>query len=99
MAARLPVVATRVGGTPELVEEGVSGFLVPPRDARSLADRLWKVYADPDTARSMGLRGRAFVERELSLERMVDAHEALYRRALGLQPVAPSAANPPHAAS
>jgi L-malate glycosyltransferase len=99
MAARLPVVATRVGGTPELVEEGVSGFLVPPRDARSLADRLWKVYADPNGARSMGLRGRAFVERELSLERMVDAHEALYCRALGLQPVAPSAAKPSHAAS
>src|SRR5262249_46040389 len=83
MGARLPVIATRVGGNPELVQEGVSGFLVPPRDPRALAERLRRVSEDPELARRMGLRGRDFVESELSLERMADAHGALYRRALG----------------
>jgi glycosyltransferase involved in cell wall biosynthesis len=92
MAARLPVVATRVGGTPELVEEGARGFLVQPGDHRALAARLRQLEASPELARQMGLRGRAFVEAELSLDRMTDAHQALYRRALGLGARSPRAA-------
>ena len=51
-----------------------------------------------DGAHRMGLRGRAFVERELSLERMVEAHEALYRRALGPQSIAPEVGSSSRAA-
>jgi glycosyltransferase involved in cell wall biosynthesis len=92
MAARLPVVATRVGGTPELVEEGVRGFLVQPGDHRALAARLRQLEASPELARRMGLRGRVFVEVELSLDRMTNAHEALYQHALGLGARGPRAA-------
>jgi len=91
MAARLPVVATNVGGTLELVAHGASGFLVEPRDPPALAARLRQLASDPELCRRMGLRGRAFVEAELSLERMADAHEALYRKALGLPAPAPLA--------
>ena len=87
MAARLPVVATRVGGTPELVREGESGFLVPSGDPRALAEKLAQLLAHPEQARAMGQRGRAHVERELSMERMAEGHAALYRRALGRAPL------------
>jgi glycosyltransferase involved in cell wall biosynthesis len=99
MAARLPVVATNVGGTPELVEDGTTGFLVPPGDPRELARRLRQVYASPERARQMGERGRAFVEKHLSLENLTDAHEALYRRAVGLssRPQGTAAGRPPPA--
>ena len=86
MAARLPIVATRVGGTPELVREGDNGFLVPSGDAPALAERLSALLSRPDEARAMGLRGRRRVESELSMERMAEGHGALYRRALGAAP-------------
>src|SRR5256885_1114518 len=85
MAARLPAVATRVGGNPELLADG-RGLLVPYGDPRSLADSLVRILADRAQARAMGLRGRAFIEGQLSLARMQSDHEALYCRALGLSP-------------
>jgi glycosyltransferase involved in cell wall biosynthesis len=87
MAARLPIVATRVGGTPELVREEDNGLLVPPGDACALAEKLAALLQRPETAREMGLRGRRRVEAELSLERMAEGHGALYRRALGAAPL------------
>jgi len=87
MAARLPLVATRVGGNPELVREGENGFLVPYRDARALADKLTALLRHPEQARAMGLRGRQKVESELSMDRMADGHGALYRRALCMAPL------------
>jgi glycosyltransferase involved in cell wall biosynthesis len=62
MASRLPVIATRVGGVAELVEDGVSGFLVPPGDPESLTERLGRLLADPELCRRMGVAGRAAVE-------------------------------------
>jgi glycosyltransferase involved in cell wall biosynthesis len=85
MAARLPVVATRVGGNPELVADG-RGLLVPYGDPRALADSILRILADRAEARAMGLRGRAFIEGQLSLDRMQSDHEALYCRALCLSP-------------
>jgi glycosyltransferase involved in cell wall biosynthesis len=87
MAARLPLIATRVGGNPELVRDGDNGFLVPSGDARALADKLVALLADPKRAEAMGRRGRARVEAELTLERMASGHGALYRRALGGAPL------------
>ncbi|MFN2546584.1 MAG: glycosyltransferase [Myxococcales bacterium] len=81
MAARLPIVATRVGGNAELLEEG-RGLLVPYGDPAALADALEKILSNRAHAREMGRRARAFVEAELSLDRMQSAHEELYRRAL-----------------
>lgn len=67
MASRIPVVASLVAGVPELVEEGVSGFLVPPGDVETLAARIATLMADPERARAMGLAGRARVEAEFDL--------------------------------
>lgn len=86
MAARLPIVATAVGGTPELVREGENGLLVPPGDAKALAEKLASLLSRPEEATEMGLRGRRRVESELSMERMAEGHGALYRRALQAAP-------------
>ena len=67
MASRIPVVASLVAGIPELVEDGVSGHLVPPGDVATLAARIAALMADPDRARAMGLAGRAKVEAEFDL--------------------------------
>jgi glycosyltransferase involved in cell wall biosynthesis len=79
MAAGLPVVATAVGGTPELVADGATGFLVPPRSPAALADRILALLRDPARAHAMGAAGRARAAAEFSTRRMVEAHEALYR--------------------
>ena len=86
MAARLPIVATRVGGNPELVREEENGSLVEPGDPRALAAKLLQLCANPSRARELGARGRVRVESELTLSRMADGHGALYRRALGATP-------------
>ena len=61
MARGRPVVATPVGGTPELVTDGETGLLVPPRDPEALAEALRRVLDDPELARRLGEAGRARV--------------------------------------
>ncbi|MDP3181876.1 MAG: GT4 family glycosyltransferase PelF [Desulfobaccales bacterium] len=75
MAAGLPVVATRVGGLPEVVMPGETGWLVPPRDIPALAAGMSHLLADPKTRRAFGLAGRKRVEREFSFMAMVRSHE------------------------
>lgn len=80
MAAGLPMVVTRVGGNPELVADGERGLVVPPHQPVALCEAFRRLLADRELGRRMGAEARAFVERELSLERMVRRHDALYRR-------------------
>jgi glycosyltransferase involved in cell wall biosynthesis len=82
MAAGLPMVVTRVGGNPDLVEDGVRGRLVEPLQSELLADALEDLLGNADRARSMGAEARRFVERELGMARMVRAHEEVYERVL-----------------
>ncbi len=82
MAAGIPVVATAVGGAPEIVEDGVTGYLVPPETPTALADRVICLLKDPSRARRMGAAGRRKIEREFSIERMVDEFHGLYRARL-----------------
>jgi len=82
MATRLPIVATAVGGNPELIRPGENGLLVPYGDAASLADKLVELLSDPERAAAMGLRGRERVEAELTLARMAEGYGAVYRRLL-----------------
>jgi glycosyltransferase involved in cell wall biosynthesis len=82
MAAGLPVVATAVGGIPEVVHDGVSGTLVPPGDAAALGSALSDVASDPDRAAALGASGRRSVDEEYSIERCQGAHRVLYRRLL-----------------
>jgi len=79
MGAGLPVVATAVGGTPELIEDGSTGFLVPPGDAAALAERVVLLLKDPGLARAMGERGRQRVEGGFNMDRMADRFLGLYR--------------------
>jgi glycosyltransferase involved in cell wall biosynthesis len=82
-AAGLPIVATRVGGNQEVVQEGVSGFLVAPGDDQALAAAMLRLMALPETERrAMGARGREQVRREYGLERVVDRYETIYRGVL-----------------
>ncbi|MBI2469458.1 MAG: glycosyltransferase [Candidatus Rokubacteria bacterium] len=82
MAAGVPVVATRVGGTPEAVEDGVTGLLVPPRDAEALTRAISSLLENPDLAARVGATGRERVTAHFSLERMVRETESLYARLL-----------------
>lgn len=83
MALRLPVVATAVGGTPELVRDGVNGFLVPPGAPAALAGRIGDLLAAPRLRRRMGERGRKIVERDFGLARMRASYDALYEELVG----------------
>lgn len=82
MAAGLPVVASDVGGMRELVEHGVTGLLVPARDADALAGALADLLADPARRRAMGAAGHARAEALFDLPRFRAEHVALYERLL-----------------
>ena len=71
MAMEKALVTTRVGGVPEMIEEGENGYVVPMRDAPALADAVLKVVGDRGTARLMGLRSRELVEERFTMDRMV----------------------------
>jgi glycosyltransferase involved in cell wall biosynthesis len=82
MAAGLPVVATAVGGVPEVVEHGQSGLLVPRQDIEALAEALVSLLEAPDRARAMGLRGRQIARERFDVRRLVARVDALYRELL-----------------
>jgi glycosyltransferase involved in cell wall biosynthesis len=78
MACRLPCVASDVGGNKELVDNGRNGFLVPERDAVAGAARIVELLRNRDQAQAMGRFGRAIVERQYSLDAMIDRLTTLY---------------------
>jgi glycosyltransferase involved in cell wall biosynthesis len=79
MASGTPVIASRVGGLPEIVEEGVTGYLVPAGDVAALRVRIGDVLADPVTAGRIGANGRARVLAELTWDRCAQRCLAAYR--------------------
>jgi glycosyltransferase involved in cell wall biosynthesis len=83
MAAAKPVVASRVGGLPELVVDGVTGFLVAPQDAEALAGAVAKLAADRALARRMGQSGRERLKAHFTMEQMSKKNEAYYYDLLG----------------
>ena len=82
MAAGLPVVGSEVGGTPDLVHEGETGLLVPPRDPQALAERLLALLRDPERGRMLGAAGRKRVEAEFALPALSQRLGDLYRATL-----------------
>lgn len=78
MASRLPVIASHVAGVPELVEDGVSGYLVPPGDRLALTQRLDALLSHTGLAAKMGEAGRAKVEREFSIKNEAMKLKALF---------------------
>jgi glycosyltransferase involved in cell wall biosynthesis len=83
MDAGLPVVSTRVGGVPDLIDEGVNGLMVPRRDPDALGSALARVLRDPEAGRRMGSSGRERRKREFDLDVMVRNLEGLYERLYG----------------
>ncbi|NMG75989.1 TIGR03088 family PEP-CTERM/XrtA system glycosyltransferase [Aromatoleum diolicum] len=82
MACGLPVIATRVGGNPELVVDGETGMLVPAEDSAALADALAHYLADGELARAHGRAGRQRAEGEFSIDGMVARYGGLYESLL-----------------
>jgi glycosyltransferase involved in cell wall biosynthesis len=80
LACERSVVATRLEGMPELVLDGETGLLVPPREPAALAAAVLRLLADPTAAQTMARAGRKRVEAHFSLQAKLDATEALYRR-------------------
>jgi len=91
LAAGRPVVATRVGGVPDVVRDGEDGFLVELGDLDAIAERLARLAADPELRRRMGAAGRERVLPRYSVERLIDDVDGLYRRLLEQKGVAVSA--------
>jgi glycosyltransferase involved in cell wall biosynthesis len=83
MEAEKPVVATAVGGVPDIIEHGVEGLLVPRRDPAALADALAELLSDPERAKEMGRRGRERRRREFDLDVMVERFASLYEELYG----------------
>lgn len=84
MAAGLPVVATSVSGTRQVVEDGRTGVLVPPGDEAALATALSRVAGDAELRRRLGAAGREHVQAEYSVSRQAQRHLELYRKCRGL---------------
>jgi glycosyltransferase involved in cell wall biosynthesis len=82
MAAGLPAIATAVGGTPEVVVDGVTGLLVPPHDPTALAEAIRRLLDDPNLGQRMGQAGRERVLQHFSVEQMVERTQTLYEQLL-----------------
>lgn len=78
--AGLPVVASNVGGIPEIIEDGVTGLLVPPENPRALSDAIQKLIADPSLREKFGSALTSKVTHDFSLERMVDETVKIYTK-------------------
>ena len=79
MAAGKPVIATPVGGVPELVSEGETGLLVPPRSPEKLAEAIGYLLDNSNVARSMGMSGRERVVEYFSEQTMLNQVMTMYR--------------------
>lgn len=81
-AAGVPIVASRAGGIPEAVRDGVNGLLVPPGDVPALTQALDRLLGDPDYAAGLGRAGRRLVAEEFSIDRMVEGNRRVYAAVL-----------------
>jgi glycosyltransferase involved in cell wall biosynthesis len=79
MAYGLPAVVTDSGGSPELVEHGVSGLIVPPGSARAIAEAVTALRSDPERCRRMGIAARKRIEEHFSISVTIDKTYRLYR--------------------
>ena len=79
MAAGKPVIATNVGGSPEMVVNDITGYLVPPADSSAMAGAITALLQEPDKAKAMGAAGKRLVEEKFTVEIMVKSYERLYK--------------------
>ena len=88
MARSRPVIASQSGGVYQIVQEGVTGLLVPPSDSPALAQRIIDLLHDPEQARTLGQAARAQVIRDFRVEEMIEKTAKMYRAVLGEMPSA-----------
>ena len=81
-AAGVPIVAAPFGGMPEIVFEGVNGFLVDPRDAKKLTEAIETLLSDASLRKEMGKKGRRLVEKSFSIDAMVEGNLAIYEKVI-----------------
>jgi len=81
MSYGIPAIASRVGGIPDIIEDGVSGVLVPPADPESLANAIEKLVRDPAYARRLTEGGRKRLKTHFSWDVIIARWEAVYRQA------------------
>jgi glycosyltransferase involved in cell wall biosynthesis len=94
MAAGLPVIATRVGGSAEAVVDGDTGLLPPPHDPKRLGEAILLLAGDAEKRAAFGRAGKDRAEREFALARAIADHMAFYRRLVQPEaPVRPSGRN------
>jgi L-malate glycosyltransferase len=82
MAAGLPTIASRVGGNAELIQDGMTGLLVPPEDSQALAVALLRLLRDPELSRRMATAGQKVAVENYSFERLIREVDALYTELL-----------------
>ena len=90
-----PVIATAVGGIPEVVEHGRNGILIPPRDVQALAEALAEFHARPHASLDMGERASAHVREHHTWDRVAQRFEGVYDEVLGLASFVPPDAEEP----
>jgi N-acetyl-alpha-D-glucosaminyl L-malate synthase BshA len=81
-AAGKPCVASKIGGIPEVTEDGVTGFLVPPGDDTAIAEKVIELLEDEEKAKGMGNSARSFCRQQFNIERKVEALQSLYIRSI-----------------
>jgi glycosyltransferase involved in cell wall biosynthesis len=95
MATELPVVSSAVGGIPDVIDHGITGFLFRSGGTRSLTKQLVHLFGSQPAAREIGARGRLAIAQKHSVERMTHSYDALYRKVVaasrGLSRSAPAA--------
>lgn len=94
MAMGLPVIGTVHGGIPELIEDGISGFLVPERDANAIANKLITLMENPERWPTMGRAGRDYVEKHYDMNQLNDELVTLYRQVTSIASVSQPLENP-----
>ena len=82
MAMGLPVVSTQLSGIPELIQDGVSGFIIPQRDVDALIDKLGYLIEHPEVWPEMGHAGRAFIEKNYDVHKLNDRLVEIYQELL-----------------
>ena len=85
----VPIVASRIGGIPEVVEDGVTGILVPPENPEALTAAITQMLKNPDSARQMGRRGRKRIQAQLTVVQMVRGTMAVYSELLNTRGIRP----------
>jgi glycosyltransferase involved in cell wall biosynthesis len=82
MASGVPVVGTKVGGLPDMINDGENGFLVPPRDPEALAEAILRLLRDPELASRMGRAGQTIAKERFKIQRLISDMEGLYQNLL-----------------